>query len=64
MNPSIAQRLSGVLLTVTLLAACQGGVSENQAGSRDTDSVAADPPNEQQILVEELAHIAERSVLY
>ncbi len=64
MNPSIAQRLSGVLLTVTLLAACQGGVSENQAGSRDTDGVAADPPNEQQILVEELAHIAERSVLY
>lgn len=66
MKPAFWRGAVSVCATALLLSACQGGVSQNQADSRDsdTDTPAAEPPNEGVILVEELVHMVERAGLY
>ena len=54
----------GAMLAGLMLAACQGGVSQDQAEYRDDQDPPSDPPNEGVILVEELVHMVERSGLY
>lgn len=64
MKPAFWRGAVSVCATALLLSACQGGVSQNQADSRDSDTPAAEPPNEGVILAEELVHMVERAGLY
>lgn len=64
MKPAHWRGLASLCATTLLLAACQGGVVDNQSSARDADDPPSDPPNEGVILVEELAHMVERAGLY
>ncbi len=64
MKMSVWSHLAAAAFATMALAACQGGVSQDQAEFRDADAPAADPPDEGQILAEELLHMVERSGLY
>ena len=64
MKPAHWRGLASLCATTLLLAACQGGVVDNQSSARDADDPPSEPPNEGVILVEELAHMVERAGLY
>lgn len=64
MNLNTWLRRVGAILSILTLAACQGGVSQDQVEQRDGENPPSDPPNEGVILVEELVHMVERSGLY
>lgn len=64
MKPAHWRGLASLCATTLLLAACQGGVVDNQSSARNADDPPSDPPNEGVILVEELAHMVERAGLY
>ncbi len=64
MLPSICWRLAGAVVTLLALVACGASVNQHPAEFRDAEVTTAEPPDEGQILVEELVHMVERSGLY